>query len=124
MKGDEKLGFRNWRCADADSSLGERWVMAAVGLLVLLNVLDAACTAIWVDLGVAREANILLRPILDHSVFLFVLVKMSIVIAALAVLWKHRGRTLAVAGLGFSCLAYACLTVWHGYIGFLVIYSL
>ncbi len=81
--------------------------------LVVLNLLDAVFTLVWVEAGIAKEANLLLEGILSQSAIGFMLVKMALVSLGVLLLWRHRDRRLAVAGLGVACFAYSSLLVYH-----------
>lgn len=90
-----------------------RVLPAIVTAVIVLNLVDAVLTVLWVQLGVAREANVLLEGVLDHSAVLFMVVKMALVSLGLAILWRHRTRPLAVFGIALAFCAYATLTVHH-----------
>ena len=81
--------------------------------LVVLNLLDAVFTLVWVEAGIAKEANLLLEGILSQSAIGFMLVKMALVSLGVLLLWRHRDRRLAVAGLALACFAYSSLLVYH-----------
>lgn len=81
--------------------------------LLALNVFDAVCTVFWVRLGIAEEANPLLRPLLEHSTMAFFVVKMSMVCAGLGFLWYHREVPLVKVGLAFATAVYGSLAVYH-----------
>jgi len=81
--------------------------------LLLLNLLDAVFTLVWIEAGIAEEANLLLEGILSRSAVGFMLVKMALVSLGVALLWRHRDRRLAVAGLSTACLAYNTLLIYH-----------
>ena len=87
-----------------------RMVVVAV---VLLNLLDAVFTLLWVQLGVATEANVLLCGVLDSSAVGFMLVKLGLVSLGVTLLWRQRQRRLAVAGLVVCFAAYNVLLVYH-----------
>lgn len=86
--------------------------LVVVALLVL-NLLDAVFTLVWVEAGIAREANLLLEGILSHSAIAFMMVKMALVSLGVLLLWHHRDRRLAVGGLAVACVAYNSLLVYH-----------
>jgi hypothetical protein len=89
------------------------WLRVVVVSLIVLNLLDAIFTLVWVEAGIAKEANLLLEGILSHSAIGFMLVKMALVSLGVLLLWRHRDRPLAVAGLGVACFAYNSLFVYH-----------
>lgn len=81
--------------------------------LLLLNLLDAVFTLVWVEAGIAKEANLLLEGILSQSAMGFMLVKLTLVSLGVLLLWRHREHKLAVAGLAVACFAYNSLLVYH-----------
>ena len=81
--------------------------------VVLLNLLDAVFTLVWVESGVATEANLLLEAILSRSAIAFVVVKMSLVSMGVLLLWRQRQRRLAVYGIRLSFAAYNSLLLYH-----------
>ena len=81
--------------------------------LLLLNLLDAVFTLVWVETGIAREANLLLEGILSQSAIGFMFVKMALVSLGVLLLWRYRDRRLSIAGLAVACLAYNALLVYH-----------
>lgn len=92
---------------------GSRWLRLLVLAVVLLNLLDAVFTLVWVHTGVATEANALLAAALDYSTIAFMLAKLSVVSAGVLVLWKYRRRRLSVAGLTLVFVIYNALLIYH-----------
>lgn len=88
-----------------------------VGMLTMsvlaLNILDAWCTIVWVRMGIAQEANPLLRPLLESSEWSFLAVKMSIVCAGLGFLWQHRDLPMVRVGLAICTAVYGSLAIYH-----------
>ncbi len=104
--------------ADGDGSRRWRWrppsvLRLLVVAVVVLNLLDAVFTLIWVESGVATEANLFLEVILSHSAVGFVVVKMSLVSMGVLLLWRERRRRLAVYGIRISFAAYNSLLLYH-----------
>ena len=83
------------------------------GLLVLLNFADAVLTLLWVDIGVAEEANPLWRDLIDASPVLFMAAKLALVMSCVVVLLRFREHALAKWGLTGTFGAYALLFGWH-----------
>ena len=81
--------------------------------VVLLNLLDAVLTLVWVHTGVAEEGNLLLAQILEQSSVGFMLVKMGLVSFGVLLLWNQRERLLARAGFAVALFAYSSLLVYH-----------
>jgi hypothetical protein len=90
-----------------------RWLEGIVKGTLILNLLDALFTLVWVIAGLAREANPLLdHLLLDHPVA-FVVVKLSLVSLGSLLLWRYRSRPLAVVAIFVSFLAYYALLLVH-----------
>ena len=87
-----------------------RWIIAAV---LVLNVLDAILTLLWVESGRAREANLLLAPLIDQDPLLFVAVKFALVLLGALLLWRLRTHRLAVVSIFVAFLAYYWLLLYH-----------
>ncbi|MFW6323992.1 MAG: DUF5658 family protein [Desulfovibrionales bacterium] len=100
------LSVRFWSSA-------ERHLKTLVKGLLLLNVLDLVLTIGWIDKGIAREGNILLRALINVSPFLFILVKITIVTGGALILWKLRAHRLASAGIVLSFGIYCLVLLYH-----------
>jgi hypothetical protein len=87
------------------------WAVAAA--VLLLNLFDAVATLVWVNLGIAHEANELLAHLLDRNAVLFMAVKLALVFLGVGLLWRRRERRLAVFGLVLALVAYASLGLYH-----------
>ncbi len=98
-----------------------RWLLGIVKVVLALNLLDAIFTLIWINAGLAREANPLLAEIVrDHPVG-FALVKLGLVAGGSFLLWHYRSRPLAVVGIFAAFLVYYLLLLYHiGYLSLVV----
>ena len=81
--------------------------------LLVLNVIDAVMTVLWVADRKASESNPLMFDLPEQHPVLFVLVKTSLVSGGTFLLWRHRDRPLAVVAIFVSFLAYYFLLAWH-----------
>jgi hypothetical protein len=81
--------------------------------VLVLNLLDAVLTLVWVHAGIAEEANLLLAHVLEHSSVGFMMVKMGLVSLGVLLLWQQRERLLARAGFAIALFAYGFLLVYH-----------
>lgn len=82
-------------------------------VLLVLNLLDGLFTTAYLHLGVAEEANPLMRLAWEVSPLLFMGVKLAVVSAGVAVLCAHRGTRLADVALKLAVGLYAVILVWH-----------
>ncbi len=90
-----------------------RWLKLIIGFILVLNVFDAAFTLYWVNAGLAKEANVLLRYLVEHSPLLFIAVKFALVLAGVIVLWRYRYNRFAVVGIFIAFLVYYSLLLYH-----------
>ncbi len=81
--------------------------------ILVLNLIDAVATMVWVGTGRAQEANPLMAGLLDSSPLAFMLVKLALVSGGVVVLWRFRDRALALAGTLAVFLAYYGLLLIH-----------
>jgi hypothetical protein len=94
-----------------------RWLQGVVKVILVLNLLDAVFTLLWVWAGLAREANPLLRDLVQHSPVAFAASKLALVGLGSLLLWHWRERPLAVVAIFVAFLAYYALLLAH--VGFL-----
>ncbi len=95
-----------------------RWLRGVVMAILVLNLLDAIFTLYWVYSGHAREANPLLRDLIDASPLAFVVIKLGLVGYGSSMLWRHRDRPLAVIAIFSLFVVYYALLLWHlGFLG-------
>lgn len=78
-------------------------------LLWILNVSDLIFTLFLIGSNLATEGNPLLSYMLDHSVWAFVAVKMTVSTAGILFLRRYPDRAGAVIGTAFLCGIYASL---------------
>lgn len=90
-----------------------RWLHGIVKTVLVLNLLDAIFTLVWVRLGLAREANALIRDLVDHHAVAFVLAKLGLVSLGSWLLWTRRDHPGAVIGIFAAFLAYYAVLLIH-----------
>lgn len=56
-----------------------RWLHGIVKAVLVLNLVDAVLTLLWVHLGLAVEANTLIDELVNENAPLFVSVKLALV---------------------------------------------
>lgn len=88
------------------------WLLAGV-LLVILNLFDGALTVAWVQLEVAREANVLWGELVQDHPVVFMAIKLAVVNAGVLLLVAQRRRRLAKVGLAACLAAYSAVFAWH-----------
>jgi len=88
--------------------------VVAAGVLVLLNTVDGVFTHVFLQAGVARELNPLMRLAYAGDPSLFFGCKLAAVGAAAWILQRHAARVaLARAGLLGGVALYAGVCVLH-----------
>jgi len=90
-----------------------RWLRVIVVLIIVLNILDAIFTLFWVNAGLAKEANVLMRYLVHNHPFAFVAVKFSLVLLGTYILWRNRFNRMAVLGMFVIFIIYYALLLHH-----------
>lgn len=95
-----------------------RWLAWIVGAVIVLNLLDAGFTLVWVRTKRAEEANPLIRSLVEDHPAVFVAAKMALVGLGTALLWMRRHRPAAVVAIFAVFLIYYVLLLYHiGFVG-------
>ena len=89
------------------------WLYWIVGATLLLNLIDAVLTLMWVHAGMATEANPLLAELVQNHPVAFVTTKYVLVTLGSVLLWRHRKRRLAVFAIFFCFMVYYWLLIYH-----------
>lgn len=90
-----------------------RWLKNIVLATLVLNLLDAVFTIIWISTGAATEANPVLAEVAHEDPGLFVTVKFLLVGLGSLLLWRNRKRPGAVVSVFIAFLAYYFLLLYH-----------
>lgn len=90
-----------------------RWLNGIIKTVIVLNLIDAIFTLFWVHAGLAEEANILLKDLINNNPVVFVIVKITLVSLGTFLLWRHRKRSLAVIGIFSVFLIYYFVLLYH-----------
>lgn len=90
-----------------------QWLDGIIKTVIILNLIDALFTLFWVHAGLAKEANILLKGLINENPVLFVIVKISLVSLGTFLLWRYRKRSLAVIGIFSVFLIYYFVLLYH-----------
>lgn len=101
-----------------------RWLLGIVKVVLVLNLLDAVFTLVWVWAGLAREANPLMVELVHEHPVAFAAAKLAVVGLASLLLWRLRHRPLAVVAIFVAFLAYYLLLLLHVGFGSLVLGTL
>ena len=90
-----------------------RWLECIVKSVLVLNLIDAVLTLVWVRAGLATEANTLMDELVNHHAIAFVAVKLGLVGMGSWLLWNRRRSALAVVAIFGIFLAYYTLLLHH-----------
>ena len=90
-----------------------RWLEGIVKVTLVLNLLDAVFTLLWVYAGLATEANPFLDELVHEYPLPFMLAKLALVGLGSLLLWRLRQRPLAVVAMFVAFLAYYALLLVH-----------
>jgi len=89
------------------------WLRGIIKAVLVLNLLDAVFTLIWVRAGLATEANALLRTLVEDHAVLFVVTKLGLVSLGSWALWNRRDHPFAVVAIFVAFLAYYLILLYH-----------
>jgi hypothetical protein len=81
--------------------------------LLILNLVDAIFTLMWITAGVANEGNPIMDQALSGGPVGFMVVKLSLVSLGVALLWRLRHRRAAAVAMIASATAYGSLCLYH-----------
>jgi hypothetical protein len=81
--------------------------------LLFLNLVDGLFTLAFLQLGIAEEANPIMRLAYEASPLGFMAVKLGLVNAGVLVLALHGAARLARVALKAATFLYAVIVVWH-----------
>ncbi len=90
-----------------------RWLLGIVKAVLVLNLLDALFTLLWVRAGLALEANTLIDELVNEHAVAFVVVKLTLVGLGSWLLWQWRSRPLAVVAIFGAFVAYYVVLLYH-----------
>ena len=90
-----------------------RWLHGIVQVVLVLNLIDAVLTVLWVGAGLAREANPLLGDLVAERPAVFTAAKLGLVGFGSLLLWRLRRRPLAVVGIFAAFIAYYAVLLHH-----------
>ncbi len=101
------------------------WLHGIVKSVLVLNLIDAVLTLLWVRAGLAREANTLVDELVNEHAVIFVVVKVGLVGMGSWLLWNRRESPAAVVAIFAAFVAYYGVFAHHvqylsGLIGHLI----
>jgi hypothetical protein len=90
-----------------------RWLHGIVKTVLVLNLLDAIFTLVWVQNGLAREANFLIDRLMAGYGIAFIAVKLGLVGMGSWLLWQRREHPTAVVAIFIAFGAYYLVLLYH-----------
>jgi hypothetical protein len=90
-----------------------RWLSGIVKWVLVLNLIDAVLTLLWVRLGLAAESNTLIDELVAHDALAFIAVKLGLVGLGSWLLWNRRHSPLAVVGIFVVFVTYYGIVAYH-----------
>ena len=81
--------------------------------MLVLNLLDAIFTLVWVRWGFAREANLMIDRLVEGHALAFIAVKLGLVGMGSWLLWQRRNHATAVVAIFIAFMAYYLVLLYH-----------
>ena len=91
-----------------------------LGLLLVLNIIDAVLTSAWVSEGVATEGNPVMAAAMQYGFGPFVLGKVALVGLGVGLLYRYREERFARLAVIPAALLYSFVVGSHFGIGVMV----
>ena len=89
------------------------WLTGIVKAVLVLNLLDALFTLLWVRAGLATEANAMMRNLVNDHAVLFVVTKLVLVSLGSLLLFRYRRHPGAVTSIFIVFLIYYFVLLVH-----------
>jgi len=89
------------------------WLHGIVKAVLVLNLLDAMFTLVWVRAGLAQEANLMIDQLVNEHALAFFGVKLGLVGMGSWLLWKRRENATAVVSIFIAFLVYYGILLYH-----------
>tara|TARA_Y100001963_G_C6564840_1_gene346116 strand:+ start:359 stop:685 length:327 start_codon:yes stop_codon:yes gene_type:complete len=81
--------------------------------IVCLCFLDATFTVIWIEAGIAEEANPIMRIFISRSYLLFMAVKLAVTFGGVLILRKYKEKRMTINAATFLNLVYIYIILYH-----------
>ena len=81
--------------------------------IVCLCFLDAVFTVIWVEAGIAKEANPVMEIFISRSYLMFMMVKMAVTFGGVLILREYKDKSFTINAATFLTLVYLYIIFYH-----------
>lgn len=95
------------------SAAAGRAIRWAACLVIILNMMDAVWTLMFVQVGAADEGNPLMDQALSQGPVIFMIAKLALVSLSVTLLWRLRHRRSATVGLFSAAMTYIVICGYH-----------
>ena len=82
-------------------------------MILIMNLVDAIATLVWINLGIAEEDNPIMAFVLESDPSVFVIIKTVLVILSILLLWRMRTEMLARILVIPVFLSYVYVMILH-----------
>lgn len=82
-------------------------------IIIILSLFDMLMTLIWVNAGLATEANPIMDYVLSKGNMVFATTKLGLTLGSVWLLHKFRKNILAKFMVPFISMAYLSIAVYH-----------
>lgn len=90
-----------------------RWLRGLLSSILILNLIDAVLTTLWLSAGAATEANPFMSVALGWGFVPFVAGKICLVSLGCLMLWRKRRHWLSVVGVFSLFVVYYAVLLHH-----------
>jgi hypothetical protein len=80
---------------------------------MFLSIFDLLATLFLVAVGMAKEINPIMAPILVGNMPLFIAIKVGVSLFSCYIFYKYRDRKLVFYGVNGCCFIYIMIAIWH-----------
>lgn len=94
-------------------SSSDRFYFSTLGAILIMNLLDAVFTLIWVEGGFTEELNPIMVEALSLGPVAFMVLKLSLVSLAVWLLWMRRQKKIARILVPALALVYCSVVGIH-----------
>ena len=82
-------------------------------MILIMNLIDALATLVWIRLGLAEEENPMMAFVLENNESVFIIIKTALVILSVLLLWRIRTEMLARILIIPVFLSYVYVMILH-----------